>query len=68
MDKKGKLGKKFLSYGSLKQDDVDKIVRYLEECGMSESDIGKAGDYKGWFHLNPKFNVEKNDFKGKGKK
>ena len=67
MNEKEKLDKKFVSYGSLKQDDVDKIVSYLKECGMSEDDISKAGDYKGWFHLNPKYNNE-NDLKGKGKK
>ena len=72
MDEKEKLNKKFVSYGSLKQVDVDKIVGYLKECGMSDDDINKAGDYKGWFHLNPSFNEKEGafeeDLKGKGKR
>lgn len=69
MGKKTNAEKKFISYGSLKQDDVDKIVRYLKDCGMSDDDIGKAGDYKGWFHLNPNYKIEiEIDYKGKGKK
>lgn len=36
---------------------------------MSDDDIGKAGDYKGWFHLNPNYKIEiEIDYKGKGKK
>ncbi len=60
--------KKFVSDGSLEQNDVDKIVRYLEDCGMSEDDIEKAGIYKGWFHKNPQFNRVKSELKGKGKR
>ena len=64
--------KMFISYGSLKQEEVDKIVRYLKDCGMSDDDIDKAGVYKGWFHLNPVFNkindILEDDLKGKGKK
>ena len=43
------------------------IVEYLKDCGMSDDDIGKVGDYKGWFHLNPLFNEKEDDLKGKGK-
>lgn len=68
MDEMEKNNKKFVSDGSLEQNVVDGIVRYLEDCGMSDDDIEKAGMYKGWFHKNPQFNMVKSELKGKGKK
>lgn len=64
MNKDG--NKKFLSHGSLKQEDVDKIVMYLEASGMNYEDIKKIGEYKWWFYPNPE-QVKKNELSGKEK-
>ena len=58
----------FISDGSLGQGEVNNIVNYLKACGMSVEDIDKIGNYKGWFHLNPIFEKEENEIKGKEKK
>ena len=48
--------------GSLKQNEIDKIIEYLRESGLSEEDIRKIGEHKDWFH------VDKKEKQGKSKK
>lgn len=57
--------KKFLTNGSITQEDVDKIVYELRIAGMSEKDIALAGEHKGWFRLNKNYTEKLNEAKGK---
>lgn len=67
MEEKENDNNMFISNGSLKQDEVNRIVTYLKECGMSDDDIDKIGNYKDWFHLNPLYEKKENETKGKEK-
>ena len=56
--------KKFIAHSPANQKEVDMLVKFLAESGMSDEDIQKIGEYKNSFTLNPKYpKKEKSDSK-----
>lgn len=48
----------FIAYDSERQEEVDKLVEFLLDCGMKRDDIVKLGEYLGLFTINDFYKLD----------